>query len=684
MKSMVGVFVLQLVVILIAPLHAAVVTDYTLYSTNIGATMDVSMMVPNEYADSTHKSYPVLYCLHGSGAAYNTYTSMNSLKNAIDYKYPMIVVTYGAGYSNYAGAHQPWFFDELVPYIESHYRVLADSTQRAVTGFSMGGTGSYLFMTLRPTFFSSVISLSGVFTDNIYSDMEVMLQNNTPFPGLFVDCGSKDAYLSYSQEMHTFLSTRGLDHIYGETPDADHNWDYWEGMADSCAAVAWRYFDTVVPNPVTVLQGVPTENAVTLTWMAPVPASDGDGAKMYAIYRDGSPYDTVFISTFIDVDLPANTSYTYMVYSVDDAYHQSATAPSVMVHTTVDTDAPVVRTLISWGLDAIRLDFDEDISKTSAELASNYALSSGLSVTVAQQVSARTVVLTTSFQQDGVSYTLSVDGVTDLSPAGNSIGTAQQIHFTARASFYDDFEHGLTSAWGPSTTGWSVIADGGSSVLHMDVGAGIVRLDHTYDTFTLDARVRAEDASMYRHVKIVFGYEDDANFYDVDFCGVAHASYNGVMQTVAGVQNKIGTLDGAATLLDPAVYYHIRVEVDGVTQMVRAFCGDTSIPIFEASLPEYTGGKIGLWSHRGLQASFDDIVVSQYIRTGDWAGITDDVVVPLGSLEGLNNPTSLQQLQRAGFQVYTLQGTVPRAGYRGIVVVKNKDNHVVGSVVLIP
>ena len=107
--------------------------------------------------------YPVFYLLHGAGDSDEAWTSVGRagiiLDNLIAAKKarPMIVVM-PAGHTNgpNPGVGAPFtsavpqadtpddftrdFTTDLMPYIEKHYRVVADRANRAIAGLSMGGS----------------------------------------------------------------------------------------------------------------------------------------------------------------------------------------------------------------------------------------------------------------------------------------------------------------------------------------------------------------------------------------------------------------------------------------------------------------------------------------------------------------------------------------------------------------
>jgi hypothetical protein len=317
----------------------------------------------------------------------------------------------------------------------------------------------------------------------------------------------------------------------------------------------------------------------------------------------------------------------------------------------------------------------------------NYTLNQGGTVTAAALYGPRAVVLTTGTQIDATVYTLAVSEVKDRSAAANAINPAQNVNFTALATFYEDFENGLRPVWLPAGSAtWNVVTgNGGHALAITATPTDILRINRTYGSFTLDAEVRAPEASTFRHVMIVFGYTDANNYYAVDFAGARHASYNGIFKTTSGTSAKLIGDDVEATITDSTRYYKIRVEVDAAAKTIRAFCDNYTTPVFVTSIPAYTNGQIGVWSNKGKYGFFDNIIITQYVRAGAWAGIADNAASKQPAQRGVSirNPASVRSLQAAGWQVYTLQGTIPAAGYQGVVILRNNDGSSAGKAVVV-
>jgi len=136
---------------------------------------EYGIYLPGSYKSDTLRLYPVLYLLHGGGDSHTDWERRNHLSQLVDSLIgsgtidDMIIVCPEAnqGHMMYFNATTPdwryedYFFRELIPYIESHYRVRSDKGGRAVAGFSMGGGAATVYGVHHPEMFSMVYDISG-------------------------------------------------------------------------------------------------------------------------------------------------------------------------------------------------------------------------------------------------------------------------------------------------------------------------------------------------------------------------------------------------------------------------------------------------------------------------------------------------------------------------------------------
>jgi S-formylglutathione hydrolase FrmB len=155
------------------------VTDLTLYSPAMQGAEHVNVMLPSGYRRNPKASYPVLYLLHGALGGYMDWYHHGAVQK-IAGRLPMIVVMpdggYDGSYSDWYGlldgqagpvpAWESFHIQELIPYIDSHFRVRAGAGFRFIAGLSAGGGGATHYAADNPGLFGAIGSFSGA-TDNL-------------------------------------------------------------------------------------------------------------------------------------------------------------------------------------------------------------------------------------------------------------------------------------------------------------------------------------------------------------------------------------------------------------------------------------------------------------------------------------------------------------------------------------
>jgi enterochelin esterase-like enzyme len=76
--------------------------------------------------------------------------------------------------------------DELIPYVDAHFRTIADKAHRAMAGLSMGGMETHMITLNKPGLFSYYALLSG----GIYTPDE--LKDKSKPKLIFISCGSRE------------------------------------------------------------------------------------------------------------------------------------------------------------------------------------------------------------------------------------------------------------------------------------------------------------------------------------------------------------------------------------------------------------------------------------------------------------------------------------------------------------
>jgi enterochelin esterase family protein len=144
--------------------HGTVITK-SIYSTIVGANYQLNIYFPPGYDSLSAETYPAVYFQDGS--EYITLgRAVNVIDNLLDSAkiQPLIAVFVKPNNRNeeYAGSlrnqYRLFFVNELVPYIDSHYKTRPDSEERLVLGDSFGGNISALISYNHPEVFEKILS----------------------------------------------------------------------------------------------------------------------------------------------------------------------------------------------------------------------------------------------------------------------------------------------------------------------------------------------------------------------------------------------------------------------------------------------------------------------------------------------------------------------------------------------
>lgn len=156
---------------------------------------------PLGYYKNPSKRYPVLYLQHGWGEDETAWSVQGHANLIMDNLIAegkiepfIIVMTYGmtneikfGGLRNFdIKPFQTVLIDELIPYVDSNFRTIADHAHRAMGGLSMGGMETKTITLNRPDVFSHYALLSG----GTYSPEDIKDKSKVKL--IFLSCGSKE------------------------------------------------------------------------------------------------------------------------------------------------------------------------------------------------------------------------------------------------------------------------------------------------------------------------------------------------------------------------------------------------------------------------------------------------------------------------------------------------------------
>jgi enterochelin esterase-like enzyme len=244
--------------------HGAV-ASVTYYSTALAMFRRMHVYTPPGYEMGGGK-FPIFYLLHGSGDCDEAWTSVGRagfiLDNLIAAKkaQPMIVVM-PAGHTSanppVPGAARPArdefaddFVNDIMPYVEQHYRVLTDRAHMAIAGLSMGGGQTLNISMSHLDRFAYV----GVFSAGVFSfgrggppspapppeweqQRAQMLDDAALKPGLkllWFGTGTDDRLIPTTKATIEMLKKHGFTPFFRESPGG-HTWINWRNYLNEFA-----------------------------------------------------------------------------------------------------------------------------------------------------------------------------------------------------------------------------------------------------------------------------------------------------------------------------------------------------------------------------------------------------------------------------------------------------------------
>lgn len=219
------------------------------YSTPMKKFKDVWVYIPREYYENISKRYPVLYLRHGGGDIESSWVKDGRaaiiLDNLIDDKkaVPMLVVmTNGFTDGSWAGGStvegmnilENELLNDVIPMIESRYRVSKDKNSRAIAGLSMGGGQAFVIGLRNLDKFSYIGEFSaGILSDDNF-DFEKYIPGlinkkgsvNNQLKLLWLSCGTRDTRYQGHLNFIEKLKNNGIDFVFDES-DWGHEWQFW-------------------------------------------------------------------------------------------------------------------------------------------------------------------------------------------------------------------------------------------------------------------------------------------------------------------------------------------------------------------------------------------------------------------------------------------------------------------------
>ena len=230
-----------------------------------GDDRDYYVYTPPGYDPAAKKTYPVLYLLHGYSDDASGWTSVGHANVILDNLIaqgkakPMIVVM-PLGYGTMEMIQHSWaswshtdlrdtnfrkfseaLLTEVMPRVESEYRITKDRNARAIAGLSMGGSESLLTGLNNLDKFSWIGAFSsGGIPEDFQKDFPALdAKANQQIRLLWIACGTEDHLITVNRSFREWLKTKGVKTTEIETPGM-HTWMVWRRNLAEFAGLLFR------------------------------------------------------------------------------------------------------------------------------------------------------------------------------------------------------------------------------------------------------------------------------------------------------------------------------------------------------------------------------------------------------------------------------------------------------------
>jgi enterochelin esterase-like enzyme len=212
----------------------------------------LTIYTPPGYDHNSSSRYSVLYLFHGANADETAWTRLGHVNLILDNlhaagKLKPFIVVMPFGYGVPPGTASPGsaptmpgantaafsrdLLEDVIPFVESHYRAYTDRDHRAIAGLSMGGGESLGIGLTHLELFSYVGGFSAGLRN---TDLPQMFGGfladpkaaNQKLHLLWLGCGTDDSLFGASQSFSKMLDDARIKHLFKKS-DGAHTWINW-------------------------------------------------------------------------------------------------------------------------------------------------------------------------------------------------------------------------------------------------------------------------------------------------------------------------------------------------------------------------------------------------------------------------------------------------------------------------
>jgi enterochelin esterase-like enzyme len=213
---------------------------------------DYYVYTPPGYDPAAQTTYPVLYLLHGFSDDASGWTAVGRCNVILDNligqgKAKAMIVVMPLGYGTMEFVRLGWgawshaelrdknfanfqkaLLTEVMPKVESEYRVVRDRNARAIAGLSMGGSESLLtgLNNLHKFAWIGAFSSGGIPQDFGKDFPALEAKANQQIRLLWIACGTEDRLITVNRNLREWLKLKDVRYTEIETP-GQHTWMVW-------------------------------------------------------------------------------------------------------------------------------------------------------------------------------------------------------------------------------------------------------------------------------------------------------------------------------------------------------------------------------------------------------------------------------------------------------------------------
>jgi enterochelin esterase-like enzyme len=205
------------------------VQNYNYHAYSLGYSLFYDVYLPPCY-EETGDSYPVIYLLHGQAFIEDQWDRLGADEAADSLiaagrVRPFIMIMPRGGANPYFGQG---LVDDLMPYVETTYRIQRDRQHRAIGGLSRGAGWAIYLGLKHPDLFSAIGGHSPAVQfihapeiDNLLDDLP-----DDQIPRIWLDIGDTDSLLYNTEWLIEMLDERDMDYQFQLNPGR-HEEAYW-------------------------------------------------------------------------------------------------------------------------------------------------------------------------------------------------------------------------------------------------------------------------------------------------------------------------------------------------------------------------------------------------------------------------------------------------------------------------